>query len=79
MDPESTPTSSRSSPVRPFRRAATSRDKEDTVRANPLEVTTIRAKFDVPDFQPGTTKKYVYHCHILEHEENEMMRPFTVV
>jgi FtsP/CotA-like multicopper oxidase with cupredoxin domain len=21
---------------------------------------------------------YVYHCHILEHEDNDMMRPFTV-
>jgi spore coat protein A len=25
------------------------------------------------------TQKYVYHCHILEHEDNDMMRPFDVV
>ena len=50
---------------------------KDTVRANPLEVTTIRAKFDLP---PGTAApaRYVYHCHILEHEENEMMRPVRI-
>jgi spore coat protein A len=23
--------------------------------------------------------KYVYHCHMLEHEDNDMMRPFEVV
>jgi spore coat protein A, manganese oxidase len=22
---------------------------------------------------------YVWHCHILEHEDNEMMRPYKVV
>jgi len=22
---------------------------------------------------------YVHHCHILEHEDNDMMQPFTVV
>jgi spore coat protein A, manganese oxidase len=27
----------------------------------------------------GFTGRYVYHCHILGHEENEMMRPFEVV
>ena len=50
---------------------------KDTVRANPGQVTTIRAKFDVP---AGTSlpARYVYHCHILEHEENEMMRPLLV-
>jgi len=29
--------------------------------------------------QPGDKFLYVYHCHILEHEENEMMRPYTVL
>jgi spore coat protein A, manganese oxidase len=50
---------------------------KDTVRANPEQVTTIRATFHVPS---GTSlpARYVYHCHILEHEENEMMRPFLV-
>ena len=50
---------------------------KDTVRANPLEVTTIWAKFDVPS-GTSTPARYVYHCHILEHEENEMMRPLLV-
>jgi spore coat protein A, manganese oxidase len=37
----------------------------------------IRAKFDLPAGaqSPAT---YMYHCHILSHEEHEMMRPFTV-
>jgi spore coat protein A len=51
---------------------------KDTVKANPGQFTTIRAKFDLPT---GVTapQKYVYHCHIVEHEDNDMMRPFTVV
>ncbi|MCA9190985.1 MAG: multicopper oxidase domain-containing protein [Planctomycetales bacterium] len=51
---------------------------KDTVKAFPGEVTRIVARFDLP---PGVTgpAEYVYHCHILEHEENEMMRPFVVV
>jgi spore coat protein A len=50
---------------------------KDTVMANPGEFTTIRAKFDLP---AGVTppQNYVYHCHIGEHEDNDMMRPFTV-
>ena len=38
----------------------------------------IRAKFELPS---GVTapQTYVYHCHIVEHEDNDMMRPFTVV
>jgi spore coat protein A len=51
---------------------------KDTVKSYPGEVTRIIAKFDLP---PGVAPpaEYVYHCHILEHEENEMMRPFQVV
>jgi spore coat protein A len=50
---------------------------KDTVKAYPGQVTRIVAKFGLP---PGVTgpAEYVYHCHILEHEENEMMRPFVV-
>jgi spore coat protein A, manganese oxidase len=50
---------------------------EDTVKANPGYFTIIRAKFDLPT---GVTapQDYVYHCHIVEHEDNDMMRPFTV-
>ena len=51
---------------------------KDTVKANPGYFTTIRAKFDLPR---GTTgpQAYVHHCHIVEHEDNQMMRPFTVM
>jgi spore coat protein A len=51
---------------------------KDTVKANPGQFTTIRAKFDLPT---GVTapQDYVYHCHIVEHEDNDMMRPFTVI
>ena len=50
---------------------------KDTVKANPGYLTRIRAKFELPD---GVTapQTYVYHCHIVEHEDNDMMRPFTV-
>jgi spore coat protein A len=51
---------------------------KDTVKSMPGEITRVIAKFDIP---AGTTlpAEYVYHCHILEHEENEMMRPFQVI
>jgi spore coat protein A len=51
---------------------------KDTVGANPNQVTRIRQKFDLPAGTTGT-QKYVYHCHILEHEDNDMMRPYEVV
>jgi len=44
---------------------------KDTVIMYPGEVTRIIAKFD----RPG---EYVWHCHILSHEDHEMMRPFVV-
>ncbi len=44
---------------------------KDTVIAYPGEITRIKAKFDVPGL-------YVWHCHIVEHEDNEMMRPYRV-
>jgi spore coat protein A len=54
------------------------RDFKDTVGANPNQVTWIRQKFALPT-GVGVPQKYVYHCHILEHEENDMMRPYEVV
>jgi spore coat protein A, manganese oxidase len=56
----------------------TERGFKDTVKANPGQFTTIRAKFDLPT---GVTapQSYVHHCHIVEHEDNDMMRPFTVM
>jgi spore coat protein A len=50
---------------------------KDTVKANPGYFTTIRAKFDLPA-GIKTPQTYVHHCHIVEHEDNDMMRPFTV-
>ena len=44
---------------------------KDTVTAYPGEVTRIRSKFD----HPG---QFVWHCHIVEHEDNEMMRPYRI-
>jgi spore coat protein A, manganese oxidase len=46
---------------------------KDTVRAAPGMVTRIIIRFE------GFAGRYVWHCHILEHEDNEMMRPFDVV
>jgi spore coat protein A, manganese oxidase len=50
---------------------------KDTVKANPGYFTTVRAKFDLPE---GVTapQKYVHHCHILEHEDNDMMQSYVV-
>jgi bilirubin oxidase len=44
---------------------------KDTVIAYPEEITRIKARFDLPG-------RYVWHCHIVEHEDNEMMRPYQV-
>jgi spore coat protein A, manganese oxidase len=46
---------------------------KDTVQAHPGMVTRIIARFE------GYPGKYVWHCHILEHEDNEMMRPYEVI
>jgi spore coat protein A len=46
---------------------------KDTVRAHARMVTRIIVPFD------GFTGRYVWHCHILEHEDNEMMRPYEVI
>jgi spore coat protein A len=50
---------------------------KDTVKANPGYFTTIRAKFELPA-SVTAPQTYVHHCHIVEHEDNDMMRPFTV-
>jgi len=44
---------------------------KDTVIAYPGEITRVKAKFDIEGL-------YVWHCHIVEHEDNEMMRPYVV-
>ncbi len=44
---------------------------KDTVMAYPGEVTRIRATF-------SKGGRFVWHCHIVEHEDNEMMRPYRI-
>jgi len=46
---------------------------KDTVRALPNMVTRIIVPFE------GYPGRYVWHCHVLEHEDNEMMRPYEIV
>lgn len=64
---------------------------KDTIRANPGEITRIVAKFPTPaqaGFDPNATytnaagqtlQGYVWHCHILEHEDNDMMLKYRVI
>ena len=68
---------------------------KDTLRMNPGEVTTIVVRFapaafaptvdpsTLPNagfpFDPKPDPGYVWHCHIIDHEDNEMMRPYKVV
>jgi spore coat protein A len=51
---------------------------KDTVKANPGYFTIIRARFDLPS-GVRAPQRYVHHCHIVEHEDNDMMRPYDVV
>jgi FtsP/CotA-like multicopper oxidase with cupredoxin domain len=44
---------------------------KDTVIAYPGMVTRVRIRFN-------TAGQYVWHCHIVEHEDNEMMRPYRI-
>lgn len=44
---------------------------KDTVIAYPGEITRVKATFD-------RAGRFVWHCHILEHEDNEMMRPYEI-
>ena len=46
---------------------------KDVVRVNPSEIVTIAMIFT------GFTGRFMYHCHILEHEDMDMMRPMVVV
>jgi spore coat protein A, manganese oxidase len=59
---------------------------KETVRMNPGEVIRVIMKFDLPAGLPFAVPasprtgghEYVWHCHILEHEEHDMMRPLVV-
>ena len=44
---------------------------KDTMISYPGEIIRIKARFD-------RAGQYVWHCHVLEHEDNEMMRPYAV-
>jgi spore coat protein A len=46
---------------------------KDTVRADAGTLTRIIVPFK------GFAGRYVWHCHLLEHEDNEMMRPYEIV
>ncbi len=46
---------------------------KDVVQCPPYSITRIIVPF------PSYTGRYVWHCHILEHEANDMMRPFHVI
>jgi spore coat protein A len=62
---------------------------KETVRMNPGEVTRVIMKFTLPTVPftvPGSPRagmqnghEYVWHCHILEHEEHDMMRPLVIL
>jgi len=47
------------------------RGRKDTVISYPGEITRVRTTFSHAGL-------YVWHCHIVEHEDNEMMRPYAV-
>ena len=78
--------------MRPVPRTARPPDPDetgwkDTVRANPGEVLTVIMKFTLPTLpacmgdpvSPRTGgHEYVWHCHMLEHEDHDMMRPLIV-
>ena len=55
---------------------------KDTVKTYAGYVTRVIARFDLPvgaATSPGQEFRYVWHCHVLEHEDNEMMRPYKIV
>ncbi len=58
---------------------------KDTIQAHPGQVTVIRVRFSPIDgsedypFDATEGPGYVWHCHILDHEDNEMMRPYKVL
>ncbi len=68
----------------PIKPAPNEQGWKDTIQAEGGSVTTIRIRFapqDASDFKFDSTigPGYVWHCHILDHEDNEMMRPYVVI
>jgi spore coat protein A len=56
-----------------IRPKANERGWKDTIAAPSAQITRVIARFG------PYTGNYVWHCHILEHEDYDMMRPFTVI
>ena len=59
---------------------------KDTTKVNPGQVTVVRAKYALPSTAmtkngkvAGKEQRYVHHCHIVEHEDNDMMERMAVV
>jgi FtsP/CotA-like multicopper oxidase with cupredoxin domain len=57
---------------------------KDTVQVYPGEVTTIRIRFAQQDgtpfpFDATVGPGYVFHCHLLEHEDDDMMRAYILI
>jgi spore coat protein A len=52
---------------------------KDTVRVGGLEYVSVAARFTgVANLAPGQTEPIPFHCHVLEHEDHEMMRQFLL-
>jgi hypothetical protein len=68
-------------PVKP---ASNEQCWKDTIQADAGSITVIRIRFASQDgsnyqFDPTVGPGYVWHCHILDHEDNEMMRPLIIM
>lgn len=77
----------------PIDPAPNERGWKDTVIMNPGQVTRIKVRYAPQNADPKKVKPgvnlypfdptfgpgYVWHCHILDHEDNEMMRPYKVI
>ena len=53
------------------------RGYKETTKANPGYYTIVRGKIELPTGVTGP-QSYVHHCHIVEHEDNDMMQGFIV-
>src|ERR1035441_6794713 len=51
---------------------------KDTSKVNRGSYTIVRARIDLPS-GVRAPQAYVYHCHIVEHEDNDMMQSFIVL
>lgn len=57
---------------------------KNVFKMQPSYVTTILVRFSLIDmrpfpFDPSVEPGYAYHCHILDHEDNDMMRPYSIL